>query len=190
MGAVGLSLFSKEALAILAPEAYLGACTVVPIVVLGMVFLNGSGFFSFGISIAKKTKYRIPLAMIPTAINIGLNYLLIPHYGMIGAAIATLISSAIYAVSSFVVSQKLYYVSYNLASFFKILAVVAVIISAGYFLFSDISVANILIKVALLGIYAVCIYLFRLVGKEELSYLKSVNYKRLLNPKNLISFFR
>ena len=190
LGAVGISLFSKEILAILAPETYLGAYTVVPIVILGVVFLNGGGFFSFGIGIAKKTKYRLPLTMIPAAINVGLNYLLIPHYGMIGAAIATLISSVIYAATSFIVSPRLYYVSYNLASFFKILAITVAVISAGYFLFSDISVQNILIKIGLIGVFLVCVYIFHLIGKDELNYLKGLDYKMLLNPKNIISFFR
>ena len=128
--------------------------------------------------------------MIPAAINVGLNYLLIPHYGMIGAAIATLISSVIYAAASFVVSQRLYYVRYNLAPFFKILAMTVGIIAIGYFWFSDISVANILIKIGLVGVFLICVYIFHLIGKDEVNYLKGLNYKMLLNPKTIISFFR
>jgi len=114
----------------------------------------------------------IHLGVLAAAINVGLNYLLIPSYGMVGAAITNLISSVIYAASAFLVSQKFYYVSYDLKAFLKILIVTAGIISAGYFFFSDITLANILIKVALVGVFLVCIYLFGLVGKEELRYLR------------------
>jgi len=185
LGTVGISLFSKEILAILAPETYLGAYTVVPILILSLVLFNGVSFFTFGITIAKKTQYRLPLAVIVAAINVGLNYLLIPVYGMVGAAIATLISSIVYAVASFIISQKLYYVSYNLASFFKILAVVIMIISVSYFLFSDISLQNILIKVGLIGIFMACLYLFNLIGKEELTYLRKLAYRVLLRRKDI-----
>lgn len=172
LGAIGISLFSREILFILAPPTYLGACTVVPILVLGVVFFNAIQFFSFGIGIAKKTQYYLALMVVAASLNIGLNYLLIPNYGMVGAAIATLISSTIYAVSLFIVSQKLYHVNYNLKAFFKILIVVAGIISAGYFLFSDITLINIIIKIALVGVFIACVYLFNLVGKEELRYLQ------------------
>jgi len=59
-----------------------------------------------------------------------------------------------------------------LKAFLKILIVTAGIISVGYFFFSDITLSNILIKVALVGAFLVCIYLFGLVGKEELRYLR------------------
>ncbi len=172
LGAIGISLFSKEILFILVPPTYLDAYLIVPILVLGVVFFSGVGLFSFGIGIAKKTQYHMVLGVLAAVINVGLNYLLIPSYGMVGAAITTLVSSVIYAVSAFLVSQKLYYVSYDLKAFLKILIVTAGIISAGYFFFSDITLANILIKVALVGVFLVCIYLFGLVGKEELRYLR------------------
>jgi len=172
LGAIGISLFSKEILFVLTPPTYLSAYTVVPIVVLGVVFFNAMQFFTFGISISKKTQYRLYLGIIAAALNVGLNFLLIPRYGMVGAAIATLISSTIYAVSSFLVSQKLYYVGYDLKAFFRIFIVTAGIISAGYLFFSDITVVNIFIKIALVGVFIASVYLFGLVGKEELRYLR------------------
>ncbi len=185
LGTVGISLFAKEVLAILAPETYLGAYAVVPILILGVVFFNGVSFFTFGITIAKKTQYQFPLAVIAAAINVGLNYLLIPDYGMIGAAIATLIASIIYAAASFMVSQRFYYVSYNLAAFLKISAVVVTLVSVGYFLFSDISLRNILIKVGLIGVFLVCLYIFNLIGKEELTYLRKLVYRVLLKRRGV-----
>ncbi len=173
LGAVGISLFSREILVVLAPATYLGAYTVVPILLLSILFFRGLPRFSFGISIAKKTKYSLLLMAVTASINIGLNYLLIPNYGMVGAAIATLISSVIYGIASFIVSQRFYHVSYNLTAFLKILGMAVAIISAGYFLFSDISLQNILIKVGLVVAFIGCTYLFNLVGKEEIKYLRA-----------------
>ena len=187
---IGLSLFSREILLVFTTPQYFGAYIVVPFLALYLAFYHLGLRMSFGISIARKTLHFAWISAVTAAVNVGLNFLLVPPYGMIGAAIATLICSIVWCILLVSVSQRYYRINYNLGSFLKVLGVTAAIISAGYFFFSDISVANILIKVALLGIYTVCIYLFRLVGKEELSYLKSVNYKRLLNPKNLISFFR
>ncbi len=173
LGTVGISLFSKEILVVLTPATYLGAYTVIPVLLLSIFFFHAFPAFSFGISIAKKTKYRLLLMAVTAAINIGLNYLLIPNYGIVGAAIATLISSVIYGIASFIVSQRFYHVSYNLTAFLKILGMAVAIISAGYFLFSDISLQNILIKVGLVVAFIGCTYLFNLVGKEEIKYLRA-----------------
>ena len=178
--AVGLSLFGKEILAVLAPQTYLRAYSVVPILVLSVVFFRGGPLFSFGIGIAKKTQYNLALMAGAVALNIGLNLLLIPRYAMVGAAMATLISAIARAVGLFVLSQRLYRVEYDLLSFFKILALAVAIISAGYFFFSDINLPNILIKVGLLGAYLACLYFFRLIGRDELNYLRNLAYSKIL----------
>jgi len=177
--AVGLSLFAKEVLVLLAPQTYLRAYSVVPILVLSAVFFRGGPLFSFGIGIAKKTHYNLALMAGAVALNIGLNLLLIPRYGMVGAAMATLISAIARAVGLFILSQRLYRVEYDLLSFFKILTLAVAIISAGYFLFSDISLPNILIKVGLLGVYLASLYLFHMIGKNELNYLRRLTYNKL-----------
>jgi len=176
--AVGVSLFGKEILTVLAPQTYLRAYSVVPILVLSAVFFRGGPLFSFGIGIAKKTHYNLALMAGAVALNIGLNLLFIPRYAMVGAAMATLISAIARAVGLFVLSQRLYRVEYDLLSFFKILALAVAIISAGYFLFSDISLPNILIKVGLLGAYLGALFLFHLIGKKELNYLRRLAYNK------------
>ena len=186
--AVGISLLSKEVITILAPATYLDASKVVPFLLLSILFYNGLTAFSFGISIAKKTKYRLMLMTVTAAINIGLNYLLIPGYGMVGAAIATLISSVIHGIASFIVSQRLYHVTYDLATFFKILMVAVAIMFTSYFLFSDVNLQNILIKVGLIGVFMACLYFFKLIGREELIYLKKLAYRVLLRRRDITQF--
>jgi len=182
-GAVGLSLFGKEAIMILCPETYLGAYSVVPVLVMSAVFFRGGPLFSFGIGIAKKTHYNLILMVMAVGLNIGLNLLLIPRYGMMGAAVATLISAVCRAASLFIISQKLYHVDYDLAAFAKILAVAIAAIAVASLLFSDVNWQNILVKIGFLGIFLVCLYVFHLIGKDELRYVKNMAYKVLLRRK-------
>ena len=183
LAVIAISLFSKEILTILTTANYVPAHTVIPILLLSIFFFRCFAIFSFGISIAKKTKYRLMLMAVTAAVNVGLNYLLIPYYGMVGAAIATMISSVTYGVASFIVSQKLYHVTYNLVAFFKMLGMAVAVIATGYFLLSDINLQNILIKLGLVGIFIICLYFFKLIGKEELLYLKELAYKVVLRRK-------
>jgi len=71
----------------------------------------------------------------------------------------------------------------DLAAFAKILAVAIAVIAVTNMLFSDVNWQNILIKIGFLGIFLICIYIFHLIGKDELRYLKGLAYKVLLRRK-------
>lgn len=54
---------------------------------------------------------------------------------------------------------------------------------SSYMLFSDVNWQNILIKIGFLGIFLVCLYIFHLVGKDELKYLNGLAHKVLFRQK-------
>ena len=67
-----------------------------------------------GITIKRKNKYDMSAFLMAALLNITLNFILIPAYGIIGAALATLLSYfSAYVVKHFF-SQKLYKISYNI----------------------------------------------------------------------------
>ena len=53
-------------------------------------------------------------------INIALNFILIPNYGYVGAAYATLISQIILFLLIYLKSQELYSIPYEIDKIFKI----------------------------------------------------------------------
>jgi len=177
---IGLSLFAREVLAVFTTPQYYGAYIVVPFLAFYLALYHLGLRMSFGIHIAKKTFHFTWISAVAAAVNVGFNFLLVPPYGMIGAAVATLICSIVWAILLVRVSQKYYRVSYSWMSFFAISAVAVVIVSIGYAFLSEITLPNILLKMALLGGFAVCLYAFRLIGKEELEYLKDLACKVLL----------
>jgi len=76
-------------------EAYWSAIPVIP-VIMGAYVLMGLYFLELpGIYYRNKTYLNALFMGIAALVNIGLNVLLIPHYGMMGAALAT---AAAYAV--------------------------------------------------------------------------------------------
>jgi O-antigen/teichoic acid export membrane protein len=180
---VGLSLFSREILKIFTTTQYYSAYILVPFLALYFTFFYIGLRMSFGINIAKKTFHFTWISVVTAALNIGLNFLLVPPYGMIGAAISALASSIVWCVLLVLISQIYYRVDYNIAAFFKILASAVVFICAGYFLLSNVTLWNILIKIGLLCIFVVCIYVFRLVGNNELHYLNTQTRRFLLKRK-------
>lgn len=90
--AIGLILFSKEIVSLIADEKYHTALPVVPIIIIGYV-----GVFLYTLygsySFYRKKTGLISLATLSAGgINIGLNYWLIPIYGYVAAAYTTLVS--------------------------------------------------------------------------------------------------
>jgi O-antigen/teichoic acid export membrane protein len=88
-----LSLYCKEIIELIArKEEFWSSWIVVPVVAYSYVLSGLGGFFDWGL-VMTKNGLRISINVIAGAIvNISLNFVLIPKWGIIGAACATLIS--------------------------------------------------------------------------------------------------
>ncbi|MEK3901319.1 lipopolysaccharide biosynthesis protein [Paenibacillus sp. FSL R7-0179] len=92
---IGLLLISPEILVFMAPEEYWGGRNLIPPVVLASFII-----FLYSISVDleyyyKSTKVIATNTVIAAMINIGLNFIFIPHYGAIAAAFTTVIAYAV-----------------------------------------------------------------------------------------------
>lgn len=105
---VVISVFSLNILQILTPQTYHSAYKVVGLLNLSVILHGVFYLYGIGISIARKTKYFAYSYVLGALVNLSLNLLLIPHYGVLGAAIATLISFAITALLGSYWSAKSY----------------------------------------------------------------------------------
>jgi O-antigen/teichoic acid export membrane protein len=110
---LGTILFARDLIVLLATSRYLAAAPVVPIVVWGAVFLNLSHVPMRAIYNVKKTGWLVVVFVIPALLNIGLNLLWIPPYGIMGAAWATLVAYAVLLVLHFIVAQHVYPIPYQ-----------------------------------------------------------------------------
>ena len=110
------SLVAEELLILLTtPEFYLVA-NVIPLLVLALLFSNMYVFMP-GIGIRKKTHLMLLISVVAVVINIALNYLLIPIFGIFGAALAKAIGYFIAFLCFIFFSQKLYYAPHKWLGF-------------------------------------------------------------------------
>ncbi|TCL76759.1 O-antigen/teichoic acid export membrane protein [Hydrogenispora ethanolica] len=87
---LGLALFADPALRILTTRAYLAAFTVVPLIATGYFLWSLAEFYSLGLHVANRTMLDSLIVIGGALLNIGLNLLFIPRWGMHGAAAAAL----------------------------------------------------------------------------------------------------
>jgi len=99
-------------------EEYWAGLQIVP-VLLGAYWFHGWYMnFSAGIFIREKTKVLPVITLIGATITVASNLVLIPYIGMMGSAVATLISYAAMAMLLYYQSTKIYPVDYQLAGGF------------------------------------------------------------------------
>lgn len=114
IAALPLAVFSRELIALVAAPAFQAASTVIPVVALAYVFYGMSSYLTAGMYIAKKTPYIGAIGILGGAVDIVLNFVLIPRFAAMGAAWATLVSCAVMAGLSYVFSQRVYPVPFRL----------------------------------------------------------------------------
>jgi O-antigen/teichoic acid export membrane protein len=157
-------------------EDYWGGLVIVPFILLAYLFsglylnLNVAAFFQ------NKIKYLIISSAAGCLSNIALNFILIPPYSMVGAAIATLLSYMIMFFVLYYISQRIYRINYDWKPIIK----AAILTGALYF--ANIYIPNYLnlsyIYTIILEIISILILFIVLLGgksKELLSayYLKN-----------------
>lgn len=90
---------------VLFDDAYAISAKLVPILALALGVQSAYLFFA-GLSIAKKTKILAVINIVSAIINIILNFIFIPKFGVFGASYATLISAIMYFSLNFYFSEK------------------------------------------------------------------------------------
>lgn len=136
----GLSAVAGELISFLASDKYRDGAQVVPFVIAGMAFDAVVMVAGAGLYIDKRTKTAMALVAGCAALNIGLNLLLIPRWGLVGAAAATLAAYAALLALSMLMGRRSLPVALPLASMLKFgavglatyLAIVHIELGAGF----------------------------------------------------------
>lgn len=103
-----IALLSKEIIHIVLPGQYAAAAMPMAILCFSIIIQSTQQITAVGISLERKTKIFGYMAWVTAFINIGLNYVLIPHWGASGAATATLVSYIVLTMSYIYFTQRLH----------------------------------------------------------------------------------
>ena len=114
---------AQEIIFILVPPAYYGSFWAIPLLAVGFLFFTSAHVSVVAIMVKNKTIYIMLACWLVAAVNIGLNAMLIPHFGIVGAGAATGISYILFALSYALISKRLWPVSYPITIIAALLAV-------------------------------------------------------------------
>ncbi|MCB0731069.1 MAG: oligosaccharide flippase family protein [Ignavibacteriae bacterium] len=175
-----VSVFAKGIINNLALNRdYWQASSVVPIIALSYAFNGVYYLIGFLFHFKNKTSY-LPFIVLTSAVfNIVLNFILIPIWGMMGAAIVTLLSYMLMSILTYFNAQKLYPINYELNKI-----ILAFITAIGLYyvthIFDDFSVVlRIVTKAVTISLYPLILYFIGFYEEIEIISLKRFFMKRL-----------
>jgi O-antigen/teichoic acid export membrane protein len=146
--------------------AYRAGIVIIPIVMIGYLFNGISSYYSVYPQVSNKSYHFMISELIAFLVNVISNIILIPHFGIIGAALSTAIGFYCGASYLFSISRKEIEIEYNL----KELSII--ILSALVFLIVGNNVNNIMIDIILILLY---LFILRFYAKIKLNLLFRVS---------------
>jgi O-antigen/teichoic acid export membrane protein len=165
---LGLAVFAREVLRILAPHKYLAGLPIVPWIILASIFEALYDIPSRGLYLTKKTRWLPVVVLSAAAVNAGCNFVLIPRWGMMGAAWATLLGYSVMLFLALAINQRVYYVPYDYGRIVKIFVAAGAVYFAAIWLSPEALIPGLLVKAVVLVTYPMALYLTRFFEAEEL----------------------
>jgi O-antigen/teichoic acid export membrane protein len=110
---VAIAAFAHEIIAIISPPSFDPAASVVPVLVAAYALYGLYLMMVTGMGVSKRTRPMAWVAGVAAAVNIGLNLLLIPRWGMHAAAATTVLANAMMVAGAWYYSQRAYPIPYD-----------------------------------------------------------------------------
>jgi len=144
-------------------KAYWAGLSIVPVILFAYL-LNGMYVnFMAGIYLEKKTKYLPLITGLGAVSNIIANFILIPKFSYMGAAIATLISYLIMMLGIYYVSNKYYKINYEYKKIGLIFLSLAITTALYYFITGSMNISW-YVKIAFPVIFVLLMLILRIIN--------------------------
>jgi O-antigen/teichoic acid export membrane protein len=170
----GLSILSKSLLRTLTTSEFVGGYLIVPIVALATILFNCSSVTMNVVVLHKRTKLVGAIYAISASINMAMNIFLVLMIGILGAAIATLMTFAVHLSVVSIISFRSF--SFDIDLKFIIKSVISSGVMGAIILkLNSLGAINILISIGIATVvYFGVLILLKGFTKEEYTFLKDI----------------
>ncbi len=175
----GLSAIAADLLNVVTAGQYVEAAGVVTWTAVGVFFYGVYLLTSIGLNITSHTQYYPVSTALGAGVNIGLNFLWIPRYGIIGAAWANGAAYALQAAVAFGLSQRVYPVRYEYGRLMRAVAAALVAYAAARLLPAMPAVAGGVARgVTVIGVTTGLLWITGFFNAEEMRALNALRRRR------------
>jgi len=154
-------------------SAYWDGLYIIPVILTSYLFYGLYVNFTVGIYIKKKTNLMVLFTGLAAVVNVGSNFYLMPNFGIMGAAVATLLSYLTMAVAIWIANKRIYPVGYEYGRILMIFGYLAGMLFLLYYF--DLSFW---LRLLLIFISPALFYFGGFLKKEELGFLRKLLQKK------------
>jgi O-antigen/teichoic acid export membrane protein len=128
----GTSVVARDVILVMLTPNYLDAAPILPLIALGMGFQGIYLLTSIGLNLTGRTEFYPMSTFLAAGVGLGSGVILMPRYGVVGAAIAFLLAYVTQAVAAFILARRLYPIPYEAGRIARVIvaALVAAIVAA------------------------------------------------------------
>jgi O-antigen/teichoic acid export membrane protein len=184
---VGLSILAKQLIIIFTAQEYYEGYRIIPLVAISVFLLGLQQRFQAGPIYYKKTIFIMFSIIASGVLNLALNFLFIPKYGYMAAAITTFISYVFLLLSMIVLSRKLFIWQFPFNSLMKAICASIVmglvVYPIGNSLTSSILINLVLAVFAGIIVYSLTLFLLREIKPSEIQALKDLKNQFFIRKK-------
>ncbi len=155
---LALSILAKEIIMLTTAQEYLGAYRAIALIALSYFFFGIYYIVDVGVLIEGKTGIYAIVAWIGSILNVGLAFLLIPVFGMVGAGWAKLVAFLALAISMYFIAQRYYPIKYELRRIIHLILTASILYSCGLLLDFHSIYLRISIKLILIALFPILLY--------------------------------
>ncbi len=179
----GLSAIGADLLAAMTQPQYVAAADVITWTAVGVLFQGIYLLTSIGLNITKRTQFYPAATIVSAGANVGLNFLLIPRYGIHGAAWANAAAYALQAGLAFQFSQRFYPIRYEYARLWRVAAGALIACLSGRALPDMPPVAGIFVRgTTVTVVFAALLWMSGFLRADELRVLSTLRGRRQAEP--------
>ena len=153
-------------------EEFREGLRIVPILLIANLFLGIFFNLSMWYKLNDKTKYGAIITIIGAIITVVLNYSLIPYFGYVASAWATLICYVVMCVLSYLWGQKYYKIPYDIKNIFFYFVIATILYVINYFVIEKF-IENIIIILSLNTILLVVFIIIAIKKEKAMPILKA-----------------
>jgi len=173
-----MAVYAEPLIGFIYGSQYLGAAPSLQILVFGMGFLTIFYMLSFVLSGAGLVRIPMWTALFGMWLNAILNLYLIREYGILGAAIATSISSVVILVSTFMYTSKRLINDFLDFKSLSRMLLASILLYFASFLFPADNLLFIVWSALLTFLYFVLLYVLRETTPDDLKMIKELFQKK------------
>jgi O-antigen/teichoic acid export membrane protein len=150
-------------------QSYWNGLQIVPLILFSYMLYGIYVNLTIGVYIKSKSQLMIIFSGLAAIVNIGSNFYLMPKYGMMGAAVATVLAYLVMVISIYIANYKIYPVQYE---YFRIAFILSYLI-CGLVIFYYFN-PGIFVRIILISLFPPVFLYSNFFSKEEKTEFKNL----------------